>query len=301
MKVGYVMSDKVATVTPRTTLVTVGRMMSERKISCVVVMEKETIAGIISERDIVRRLAANGGKMSRTTARQAMSSPVHTLYADTPLDRAVTLMTEKGFRRFPILNRRNRLVGVVTQSDVLKAFLREVEIAHEKVKDLAIRDCLTGMYNRRLFMATLEKEFYRSRRYKKPMTLIMADLDDFKEVNDRHGHQYGDKVLQAVANIIRRQSRDADVAARYGGEEFVVLIPGTEAAQADRLAERLRSAIAESGITASFGVVHYPNGRCRFPDDLVRLADDALYAAKRAGKNRVVHWDETLTEKKHGT
>ena len=301
MKVSYVMSKKVATVTPGTTLVTVGRMMSEKKISCVIVQENTKIIGIISERDIVRRLASKGGELSKVKARQVMSSPVQTLYSDTTLDRAVNLMTEKGFRRFPILNRGEKLVGIVTQSDVLKAFVREMEIAHEKLKDLAIRDFLTGMYNRRLFMTTLEKEFYRSKRYKTPMTIIMIDIDDFKEINDRHGHQHGDRILQTVGDIIRRQTRDADIAASYGGEEFIVLTNGSDTGHAERLAERLRSSIAESGVTVSCGVAHYPNEKSRFPEDLVRLSDEALYAAKRRGKNQVVSWDITMTETKNVT
>lgn len=301
MKVSYVMSKKVATVSPGTTLITVGRMMSEKRISCVIVQENNKVLGIISERDIVRRFATNEDELPKVKAKQAMSSPVQTLYADTTLERAVALMTEKGFRRFPILNRREKLVGIVTQSDVLKAFVSEMEIAHEKMKDLAIRDYLTGMYNRRLFMTALEKEFYRSKRYKTPMAIIMIDIDDFKEVNDKHGHPYGDRILQTVGEIIRRQSRDADVAARYGGEEFIVLTHGTDAEHASRLAERLRVAISESGVTVSCGVAHYPNTKSRFPDDLIRLSDEALYAAKKNGKNQIVCWSEDMTESNNVT
>lgn len=301
MKVSYMMSKKVATVSPGTTLVTVGRMMSEKRISCVIVQENNKVLGIISERDIVRRFATNEDELPKVKAKQAMSSPVQTLYADTTLERAVALMTEKGFRRFPILNRREKLVGIVTQSDVLRAFVSEMEIAHEKMKDLAIRDYLTGMYNRRLFMTALEKEFYRSKRYKTPMAIIMIDIDDFKEVNDKHGHPYGDRILQTVGEIIRRQSRDADVAARYGGEEFIVLTHGTDAEHASRLAERLRVAISESGVTVSCGVAHYPNTKSRFPDDLIRLSDEALYAAKKNGKNQIVCWSEDMTESNNVT
>ena len=301
VKVSSVMSKKVATVPPRTSLVTVGRMMTEKKISCVLVKDKDRVLGIISERDIVRRLGENGGELSGTVAKQAMSFPVQTLYADTTLDRAVSLMTEKGFRRFPILNRSEKLVGIVTQSDVLKAFVHEIEVSHEKMKDLAIRDYLTGMYNRRLFMATIEKEFYRSKRYNTQMSIIMIDIDDFKEINDKHGHQHGDRILQAVGDIIRRQTREADIAARYGGEEFIVLTNGADTDHADRLAERLRSSIEGSGVTVSCGVAHYPNQKSRFPDDLIRLSDEALYAAKKQGKNQVVIWDESMGEKKNGT
>jgi diguanylate cyclase (GGDEF)-like protein len=271
-------------------------MMSEKKISCVIVQDKNQVLGIISERDIVRRLAENNGELSGTTAKQAMSTPVQTLYAETTLERAMALMAERGFRRFPILNRKEKLVGIVTQSDVLKAFVGEMEIAHEKMQDLAIRDYLTGMYNRRLFMTALEKEFYRAKRYNIPMAIIMIDIDDFKEVNDKQGHQYGDRILQTVGEIIRRQSRDADIAARYGGEEFIVLTHETDTEHASRLAERLRAAISESGVTVSCGVAHYPNKKSRFPDDLIRLSDQALYEAKKRGKDQVACWSANMTE-----
>lgn len=301
MKVSSVMSKKVATVTPGTTLATVAQKMSVKKISCVVVAQSDKILGIISERDIVRRLASNGGSLVGITAKQAMSEPVQTLYADTTLDRAVALMSEKGFRRFPILNRRKKLVGVVTQSDVLQAIVGEIEIAHENMKDLAIRDYLTGMYNRRLFMTALDKEYYRSKRYGTPLSMIMIDLDDFKHLNDEYGHQHGDQVLKTVAEVIKRRTRDADIAARFGGEEFIVLAPGAEIEKASSLAERLREGIAETGTTASFGVAYYPNDSIQFPDDLIRLADQALYKAKTEGKNRVACWDNEMMEKNNGT
>ncbi len=114
MKISTVMSRKVATASSRTTLLTVSRVMSEKKISCVIITEKDRLLGIISERDIVRKLAATEGDFTGTTAGKVMSTPVETLWSDTTLDRGVTLMAEKGFRRFPILNRKGRLVGIVT-------------------------------------------------------------------------------------------------------------------------------------------------------------------------------------------
>lgn len=296
MNIGTVMSREVAKVSPRTSLLTVGKMMTDKKISCVMVTSNNRIMGIISERDIVRHLASSKGDISNLTAGKTMTTPVETLYSDTDLERAVTLMTEKKYRRFPIINRRGRLMGIVTQSDVLRAFVREIEIAHEKMKDLAIRDFLTGMYNRRLFMSALENEFYRSRRYQTSMSLILVDLDDFKEINDKHGHQHGDQVLKTVADVIRKGSREADIPARFGGEEFAIITPETEVSQSRRLAERLRKDIAEFGFTASFGIASYPNKLSRFPDDLIHMADKALYAAKHRGKNQVICAGDGKTE-----
>lgn len=141
---------------------------------------------------------------------------------------------------------------------------------------------------------TLQKEFYRSRRYNTPMAIIMIDIDDFMETNDKHGHQYSDRVLQTVAEIIRCQTRDADVSVRYGREEFIVLTHGSETQHTSRLAERLRAAISESGVTVSCGVAHYPNVNSRFPDDLIRLSGQALCEAKRKGKNQIVCRSEEM-------
>lgn len=296
-----VMNTNVASVGHNASMDKISRLMAKRRISCVMVTHKERIKGIISERDLVRKMAEDCGQLCDLKARGVMSAPVETLPAKTTIERALTLMTEKGFRRFPIEDSRGRLVGIVTQSDVLKAFARELEIAHEKMKDLAIRDCLTGMFNRRFFMAALEKEFYRSRRYGTDLSLIMLDLDDFKKVNDKHGHQFGDTVLKAVADLIRRRSRTSDIAARFGGEEFVVLAAGASEKQAMGLAERLRKALEDTGRTASLGIAHYPNRRAKFPDDLVRQSDTAMYAAKLAGKNRSMMWTPSLEEKRNGT
>ena len=108
MKVSSVMSRKVAKVSPRTTLLTVGRMLDKRKISCVIVTHEDRILGIISERDMVRHLASSKGEFQKLAAGKAMSAPVETLYSDTSLERAVALMTEKKYRRFPIINRIKR-------------------------------------------------------------------------------------------------------------------------------------------------------------------------------------------------
>jgi len=146
-------------------------------------------------------------------------------------------------------------------------------------------------------MQTLEKEFRRSVRSKQPLALIMADIDHFKRINDTCGHQQGDVVLKAVAEALTDELREYDLAARFGGEEFALLLPDTELFQATVAAERIRKRVAilefegclkEIGLTISLGVAAGPRQDIREIDDLVRLADDALYAAKREGRNRVV-------------
>jgi diguanylate cyclase (GGDEF)-like protein len=169
---------------------------------------------------------------------------------------------------------------------------------HETVERQAITDDLTGLSNRRRFQDALVTEVERSRRFAQPVGLVLLDLDDFKQVNDTHGHQQGDLVLREVARVLRETSREIDEPARYGGEELAVVLPGTDLEGAYNLAERVRIGIEELElplldgdgtlqVTASFGVATLP-GSAEDMRGLVSAADDALYRAKRAGKNRTV-------------
>jgi diguanylate cyclase (GGDEF)-like protein len=168
---------------------------------------------------------------------------------------------------------------------------------HEAVGRQAVTDELTGLANARAFRSILDREIERSRRFQTPLGLVMVDLDDFKQVNDRHGHQQGDEVLASVAAVLRDFSRDIDAPARYGGEELAVVLPQTDSDGAALLAERMREAVerlrvpsVDGGepvrVTASFGVASVPESAAA-REDLVAAADAALYRAKRGGKNRV--------------
>jgi diguanylate cyclase (GGDEF)-like protein len=168
---------------------------------------------------------------------------------------------------------------------------------HETVRRQAVTDELTGLSNVRELHTVLDREIERSRRFRSPLGLVMLDIDDFKLVNDEHGHQQGDEVLAAVARVLREHSRDIDEPARYGGEELAVVLPQTDAEGASQLADRMREAVEQMrvsqvagkgklAITASFGVASIP-GSASDKESLIAAADAALYRAKRAGKNRV--------------
>ena len=168
---------------------------------------------------------------------------------------------------------------------------------HELVERQAVTDELTGLANVRAFHSILDREIERARRFENPLGLVMVDLDNFKRVNDEHGHQQGDEVLAGVAAVLRDFSRDIDAPARYGGEELAVVLPGTDVEGAELLAGRIREAIerlevplvegrGSLRVTASFGVAALPESAVD-KDGLVAAADAALYAAKRGGKNRV--------------
>jgi diguanylate cyclase (GGDEF)-like protein len=171
--------------------------------------------------------------------------------------------------------------------------------------ELAMVDGLTGLFMRRYFDARIEEEIERSRRYKTPFSAIMMDVDDFKKLNDEHGHLIGDRVLRAIANVVKAQMRGVDTAARYGGEEIALILPRTEMVSAYNVGERIRSAIADIrvttdsdppkvlSVTASFGIASYPESKAADGEDLVRKADRALYRAKKTGKNRVeLFWSD---------
>jgi diguanylate cyclase (GGDEF)-like protein len=166
---------------------------------------------------------------------------------------------------------------------------------HDVVQRQAITDDLTGLVNRRRFIEAFQAAIERARTFGEPLTVILADLDDFKRINDAFGHHGGDVVLRWFADLVRSHVRDVDVPGRIGGEEFAILLPGTDAERAANVAERMRSSLSASpvpvsaerkvSVTASFGVADL--GADDSGDDLLRAADDALYRAKSQGKNRV--------------
>jgi diguanylate cyclase (GGDEF)-like protein len=184
------------------------------------------------------------------------------------------------------------LLWLLGQGGIIWAFTR-LQGAHDRIITLMYTDTLTGIANRRIFMESLNGAISFAQRHQTPLSIIMADLDDFKSVNDTWGHRAGDQVLQAFATRLREHSRQEDLTARYGGEEFIIMLPGTGAEGAVVLGERLRRAWQEMTfpgfsirVTASFGVSAYQPGDTL--ESLVERADQALYEAKRLGKNQVI-------------
>jgi len=178
----------------------------------------------------------------------------------------------------------------------LKRVTDELRAQRARLEQLTRQDQLTGLANRRGLDEVLLREVSRSNRYARPMSIVMVDLDRFKDLNDRYGHLAGDHVLQQAAAVIRRSVRTQDLVARYGGEEIAILMPETPMEQAALVAERLRATLAgatffwrdqELRVTASFGVVGTPSMPAHEPEELLRLADRALYRAKAQGRNRV--------------
>jgi two-component system, cell cycle response regulator len=170
------------------------------------------------------------------------------------------------------------------------------ETFQRQLLDSALRDGLTRSFNKRYFLERLNSEFRFSQRHRSPLSLMLLDLDHFKQLNDSHGHVAGDKVLIAFAEHVHNTIRHEDVFARYGGEEFAVISRAISRKDAQRFAERLRKGIEQLSVefegktlttTASIGIATLPEDPCERAQDLISSADRALYAAKAAGRNRV--------------
>ena len=180
----------------------------------------------------------------------------------------------------------------ITENIESTTLISEEHIAH--IVDISLRDGLTGLFNHAFFYRKIEFELKIFTRYGTPISLMMVDIDNFKDFNDRYGHQEGDAVLHSVGAIIESVTRDSDICCRYGGEEFGVILTSTGRREALLLGERLRKAVEEyrkdtTKITVSIGIAAVSGKQpLPTPQSLVKEADDALYEAKISGKNRVI-------------
>lgn len=173
---------------------------------------------------------------------------------------------------------------------------RELQEANQRLERLAVTDGLTGVFNHRRFQEALQSEILRSERHKRAMGVLMIDVDFFKKVNDAMGHPAGDELLRRLAEVLSKDLRQTDLIARYGGEEFGVILPETTKGEAMQVAERMRAAVEErinkdtpwpTRVTVSIGVATFPEDG-KSSEQLLIAADQAMYVAKRQGRNRVV-------------
>jgi diguanylate cyclase (GGDEF)-like protein len=186
-----------------------------------------------------------------------------------------------------------------SKNQQLEELANQLEALNRELQLLSVTDGLTKAYNHRHFQERLKAEFARARRHDEPLSCVMLDIDRFKQVNDTHGHPTGDRVLVRLVEVLKEEVRSEDLVARYGGEEFVMLLPSTSREDAHRLAERVRQRVANERVplpeaaaltvTVSLGVAGIrPADPIQHPDDLLQAADQALYQAKRDGRDRVV-------------
>jgi diguanylate cyclase (GGDEF)-like protein len=259
----------------------------------------------------------SGNNPSLVAVREKRSVAVADLTTDDLYGEWLTRAAQRGFQAFlavPLIVQ-GRALGCMNlymndrhefgaeELQLLSTFASQAAVSienarlFEETRQLAITDPLTGLANHRQFYTQLAREMRRAQRYRRPLAVLMLDLDHFKAFNDRFGHLAGDQALREIADVLRQNARSVDILARYGGEEFAIILPETDLARAASQAERVRSAVAEHvfhssetghehRVTVSIGAAMLMSGT-RKTEDLVGLADQALYRAKAGGRNRL--------------
>jgi diguanylate cyclase (GGDEF)-like protein len=199
-----------------------------------------------------------------------------------------------------VVRQRKEEEDLKAQVEQIHSYSRELQVhavrleaINARLEALAKLDGMTGLKNHRAFQERLEFEFQRAMRYSMPLSLLLLDVDKFKQFNDTFGHLAGDEVLKTVAQVLQDNARGVDFVARYGGEEFVVILPHADEAASVAIGDRLRAAIENvvwplRSVTASFGISTLTQAMTH-ASDLIALADKALYGSKTAGRNRVTH------------
>jgi diguanylate cyclase (GGDEF)-like protein len=310
------------------------RMMREHRIGAMLVVEKQKLVGVFTERDILSLVEklSDGDLLQQPIAGFMTQKPI-TVNSDESFSAVYMKMKVNNIRHLPVL-KGSDIVGIISLRDLAEFYEKRMEgdlensrsqVEHlrrffdltenregekilaelERLEELSLTDFLTGLYNTRYLNARLTEELERAKRHQTHLSVIFCDIDFFKQVNDRCGHQFGDYVLKEIGQLlvskvddikIIARLRKSDVVARYGGEEFVVILPETSKKDAVEVAERMRQAIANhhfqghgksASVTMSFGVAEYPEDSLDC-DSLVQCADLAMYQAKMSGRNRVV-------------
>jgi len=272
-------------------------------------MQKTSVDMLISD---VVMAPLDGYKLTATVKRQPRykSLPVILLTSETDpgnkvkgLDLGANDYVTKPFDPSELVARVKNLLRIKELQQEVEEKNAKLAELNRQLEALSITDELTGLFNRRHFTERLKEEFARSKRYQMDLACVMFDIDNFKKINDQWGHQTGDKVLKELGALLKRSHRTHDLAARYGGEEFILILCQTDHRGAMQFAEQLRKNVQDHPfssvtgqpfpVTISIGVGSFPAPDVTQPDDLVRVADGALYQAKRTGKNRVVTAHET--------
>ena len=313
------MTEGASFVAPDTPLSDVAQVMAKERYSCIVVKQNNSPIGIVTERDLVKVLCSNNPQQDLLQpVSDFMSSPVHTLNQNESLFDALVINRSQKVRHLPVVNDDDELVGIVTQSDLANAHFHVTEIHSQQIEEavssktrileaineeliaLSMEDHLMGIGNRRAMEVDLGHTHSSALRYNQVYSLLLLDVDYFKLYNDSYGHQKGDEALKDIASTIKKQIRASDRLYRYGGEELLLLLPSTDAEDAEILANKLVSSVQNQAIphrespinclTMSSGCTSVQKNlqeKYTHWQEAVEVADKALYRAKDDGRNRV--------------
>jgi diguanylate cyclase (GGDEF)-like protein len=274
----------------------------------VLISDESGLAGIITTKDAIRLMKQ--AVDTQIPIQHYMSAPVQTIHREETVKTAIEFLKEKGFKRAIVIDDQGKVDGIVTQrelinitygrwAELMKLHAHELgELVHvlesenQQLKVESLTDTLTGVGNRRRFNQILESEIGRYyRQDMTPFSILMLDIDFFKKINDTHGHLVGDQILNALCKRISALLRVSDEITRWGGEEFAVILPTASSKSALALAERMRADVAQNPfgdikVSISIGAAEYHRGESL--EELLHRADQALYAAKQGGRNKVV-------------
>jgi diguanylate cyclase (GGDEF)-like protein len=249
---------------------------------------QEGIPVIVPDVSLDKRFSSRVDKQTHFKTRSLMCVPIKSQGRVIGVLEVVNKITGEPFTKEDL----NLLMRLVDQA----ALTIERTTLYQKMAELVVTDDLTKLFNTRYLNRTIETEIQRSNRYKTSLSLIFIDIDYFKNINDQHGHLIGSKILVELGQLIIKCLRSIDIVARYGGDEFVVVLPQTPPKAAVQIAERIRKSVERNTflkkegytlkMTASFGVASYPES-AKTKEDLIRLADEAMYRVKYTTRNGV--------------
>ncbi|HHO69737.1 MAG TPA: GGDEF domain-containing protein [Gammaproteobacteria bacterium] len=318
--VSDLMRRDVELVSPATPVRALLQHMLQQRHSCVLMGENRRLAGIVTERDLVRLMARlpDDPTIADQAARRFMSTPVHAVRSDQSLFEALVIARAEKVRHLPVIDDRDRLTGLLTQTDLVEAHFHIIERQQEFIEDaiasrteelveanrrlqtLSLEDPLLGIGNRRAMEVDMAHTHSLASRHQRHYTVALFDVDNFKLYNDHYGHAAGDRCLRRIVDCIGEGIRKSDRLYRYGGEELLLLLPDTARFGGNILAQRLIEQLSGLEIPhqgSPFGVVTMSAGVADFSfveqgngtswQQVVERADRSLYQAKSCGRNQV--------------
>ena len=298
LKVKDIMSKDAVTADKREPVMNVINLLLKYDIGAVLITDGgDSPYGIVTQRDIMECVSLKPEKYRELTAADIARTSLVTVEPELDAILAFAIMKINLINRLPVVSD-GRIRGMITYRDitnVLKESFDSLEVSHKNLKEKMKVDFLTGVYNKGYMDEELSYFIERSILTGVSFTLLLIDIDNFKDINDTYGHVCGDMILNGAAQTLVEKSRNVSIVGRFGGDEFIIIVPYSDYNSSAYMAERLRMALEERAfsyegtevrVTASIGLIEWTYG-IKSGEEMLRLADNCLYEAKRSGKNRV--------------